>query len=156
MVGWHHWLNGHEFEQTLGDGEGQGSLASCSSWGHRVRHDWATKQWQPSLQQTLPNSRCCSSSAGSALSPQLLSSITKLIIFVLWAQFLPCFYPRGEWKAQQCLSLPISLRSMMIEICKWQSQTLCSLVGRVHIWGPVVQEGKTRDWLGIFYLPPRI
>ena len=33
MVGWHHWLNGHEFEQTLGDGEGQGSLACCSPWG---------------------------------------------------------------------------------------------------------------------------
>ena len=30
MVGWHHWLNGHEFEQTLGDIEGQGSLACCS------------------------------------------------------------------------------------------------------------------------------
>ena len=35
MLGWHHWLNGHEFEQTLGDSEGQGSLASCSSWGHK-------------------------------------------------------------------------------------------------------------------------
>ena len=35
MVGWHHWLNGHEFEQTLGDGEGQGSLACCSSWGSK-------------------------------------------------------------------------------------------------------------------------
>ena len=33
MVGWHHQLNGHEFEQALGDGEGQGSLACCSSWG---------------------------------------------------------------------------------------------------------------------------
>ena len=32
-VGWHHWLNGHEFEQTLGDGEGQGNLACCSPWG---------------------------------------------------------------------------------------------------------------------------
>ena len=30
MVGWHHWLNGHESEQTLGDGEGQGILACCS------------------------------------------------------------------------------------------------------------------------------
>ena len=30
MVGWHHWLNEHEFEQTLGDSEGQGSLACCS------------------------------------------------------------------------------------------------------------------------------
>ena len=35
MVGWHHGLSGHEFEQTLGDGEGQGSLACCSPWGHR-------------------------------------------------------------------------------------------------------------------------
>ena len=35
MVGWHHWLNGHEFEQTPGDGEGQGSLACCSPWGHK-------------------------------------------------------------------------------------------------------------------------
>ena len=33
MVGWYHWLNGHEFEQTLGDSEGQGSLACCSAWG---------------------------------------------------------------------------------------------------------------------------
>ena len=33
MVGWHHRLNGHKFEQTLGDGEGQGSLACCSPWG---------------------------------------------------------------------------------------------------------------------------
>ena len=33
MVGWHHWLNGHEFEQTLGDSEGQGNLACCSPWG---------------------------------------------------------------------------------------------------------------------------
>ena len=30
MIGWHHQLNGHEFEQTLGDGEGQGTLACCS------------------------------------------------------------------------------------------------------------------------------
>ena len=35
MVGWHHRLNGHEFEQTPGDGEGQGSLACCSPWGHK-------------------------------------------------------------------------------------------------------------------------
>ena len=33
MVGWHHQLNEHEFEQALGDGEGQGSLACCSPWG---------------------------------------------------------------------------------------------------------------------------
>ena len=34
MVAWHHWLNGHESEQTPGDSEGQGSLACCSPWGY--------------------------------------------------------------------------------------------------------------------------
>ena len=35
MVGWHHQLNGHEFEQAPGDGKGQGSLALFSPWGHK-------------------------------------------------------------------------------------------------------------------------
>ena len=34
MVGWHHRLNGHEYEQTQGGGEGQGSLACCNPWDH--------------------------------------------------------------------------------------------------------------------------
>ena len=34
MIGWHHRLSGHEYEQTLGDSEGQGSLACYSPWGH--------------------------------------------------------------------------------------------------------------------------
>ena len=43
VVGWHHWLNGHEFEQAPGVHDGQGSLACCSLWGHRVKHDWVTE-----------------------------------------------------------------------------------------------------------------
>ena len=35
MVGCHHQLNGHDFEQTLGVGDGQGCLACCSPWGHK-------------------------------------------------------------------------------------------------------------------------
>ena len=35
IVGWHHRLTGHEFEQALGDGEGQGRLACCNPWGHK-------------------------------------------------------------------------------------------------------------------------
>ena len=45
MVGWHYWLNGHEFEQTPGDSEVQGSLACCSLWGHKSwtqLSDWTT------------------------------------------------------------------------------------------------------------------
>ena len=36
MVGWHHQLNEHELKQALGDGDEQGSLASCSPWGRKV------------------------------------------------------------------------------------------------------------------------
>ena len=51
MVGWHHWLIGHEFEQALGVGDGQGSLACCSPWGsQRVGHDWVTElNWKDPL-----------------------------------------------------------------------------------------------------------
>ena len=46
MVGWHHPHNEHEFEQTPGNSEGQGSLACFSPRGCRVRHDLATEQQQ--------------------------------------------------------------------------------------------------------------
>ena len=39
MFEWHHQLNGHEFDQTQGDGEGQGSQVFCSPWGHK---EWDT------------------------------------------------------------------------------------------------------------------
>ena len=35
MIGWHHRLSAHEFEQALGVGDGQGSLGCCSPWGHK-------------------------------------------------------------------------------------------------------------------------
>ena len=43
MVGWHHWLNGHEFEKAPGVGDGQGSLVCRSPRGHRVGHNWVTE-----------------------------------------------------------------------------------------------------------------
>ena len=39
MGGWHHQLDGHEFEQALGVGDGLGSLECCSSWDHTIGHD---------------------------------------------------------------------------------------------------------------------
>ena len=48
MVGWHYWLNGHEFEQTLGVGDGQGGLACCDSWGWKSQtrlSDWIQLNW---------------------------------------------------------------------------------------------------------------
>ena len=43
---WHHQLKEHDFEQTLGDGEGQGSLVYCSPWCCTDGHDSVTKQQQ--------------------------------------------------------------------------------------------------------------
>ena len=43
MVGWHHWVNGQAFGWAPGVGVVQGGLACCSSWGHRVGHDWVTE-----------------------------------------------------------------------------------------------------------------
>ena len=51
MAGWHHWLNGLEFEQTLGDREGQGSLMCCSPWGSKKSEqlsDWTTLSFKVS------------------------------------------------------------------------------------------------------------
>ena len=39
IVAWHHRFDGHEFEQALGVGDGQGGLMCYSPWGHRVRHN---------------------------------------------------------------------------------------------------------------------
>ena len=46
MFGWYHQLNGHEFEQTLGDTEGKGNLACSSPWGHKESDMTATEQQQ--------------------------------------------------------------------------------------------------------------
>ena len=45
MVEWHHWLNGHEFEWTLGVGNGQKGLACCISWGRTRLSDWTELNW---------------------------------------------------------------------------------------------------------------
>ena len=59
MAGWHHRLDGHEFEETPGVGDGHGVLACCNSWGRRVGHDWLNwteltiskidNQWWPTV-----------------------------------------------------------------------------------------------------------
>ena len=46
MVGWHHWFNGHEFEQTLRDSEGREAWHAAAHWVSRVGHDLETEQQQ--------------------------------------------------------------------------------------------------------------
>ena len=57
MVGWHHWLHGHEFEQALGAGGGQGRLACCTSWGQKELDmtdwlNWSGTKNPPTMQET--------------------------------------------------------------------------------------------------------
>ena len=54
MAGWHHWLDGREFELTPGDGDGQGGLACCDSWGRKEsdrteRLNWTELNWRRRL-----------------------------------------------------------------------------------------------------------
>ena len=66
MFGWHHWLNGHEFEQIAGDSEGQGNLACCHPSGRRVRHDLVIEQQQQKLNAVIKWSESCSAVSYSA------------------------------------------------------------------------------------------
>ena len=59
MVRWHHWLNGHEFEQVLGVGDGQGSMACCSPWGGKESDttewlNWTELPWNKRETQPFP------------------------------------------------------------------------------------------------------
>ena len=73
MAGWHHRLDGHEFEWTPGVGDGQGGLACCDSMGsQRVRHDWTTE-----------------------LGWTELNSIRTQIGLMLWKDFGICYVWKG-------------------------------------------------------------
>ena len=50
MAGWHHWLDGSEFEWTPGTGDGQGGLACCSSWGHKELDMTERRNWTEGTQ----------------------------------------------------------------------------------------------------------
>ena len=51
LVGWHHWLNGHEFEQAPGVGDGQGSLACSSPWGRKESDTTERLIWSDQLKR---------------------------------------------------------------------------------------------------------
>ena len=101
MVGWHYRLDGHEFEQALGVGDGQGSLAYCSPWGHkesdRTEPQWLN--WNTCYQISIERhmfifQSCCSVGLlhiftlnkpfiiYQAYSPQLIYSQTKQVLIV--------------------------------------------------------------------------
>ena len=70
MVGWHHQFNGHEFDQALGNSEGQGSLARCSPWSCK---DLDTIEQMNNHQQVILSNH---QTKGSPKSPAILSLFT--------------------------------------------------------------------------------
>ena len=101
MVGWRHRLNGHELEQTLGDGAGQGSLACCSPCGQSQRfgHDLVTEQQQGSF---------------SVLPAQLMSSLCVKILVISGKPSSP------TWHVHLCLHHLCCLPT------GWRVTSLCS------------------------------
>ena len=93
MVGWHHWLNEHDFEQTLGDSEGQGSLLCCSSWGHK----------ESDMTEWLNNKNECSNH-----QPYLTSWEIRLCPV--------CSNPLSGWMARVCCSQ----LTWVCETCFWE------------------------------------
>ena len=75
MVGWHHQLNGHEFEQALGDSEGQGSLVCCGPWGHK---GLGTTEW-------LNSRRKASLLRSFRLAPSVPSAAKSILMFITLA-----------------------------------------------------------------------
>ena len=55
MAGWHHWLDGHEFEWTPGVGDGQGGLACCDSWGRKGSDTTERLNWTQGHKRTVKN-----------------------------------------------------------------------------------------------------
>ena len=82
IVGWHHWPDGHEFEQVPGDGEGQWSLVCCSPWVHK----------QPDMIEGLNNSNKRKSKI------KVHQSVMSVLFFMLClCVFLLIFCPEGNW-----------------------------------------------------------
>ena len=104
MVGWHHWLNGREFEQALEVGDRQGSLVCCSSWGHKEsdKTEWLNwwTDWGDAMEvfslKVLPLVLhiLCSSASCLVISGSLL----KLTVLKRcpWPTMLPCLDSRAN------------------------------------------------------------
>ena len=111
MVGWHHQFNGHEFEQILGDGEGQGSLVFCSPWGLK-ESDTAeqlsnNKRWKAALCLVVMLSyRECGSEMLRGLS----------------GSFLPPISPKPTRHSERISERPIwgSGHACHLICCRWQ------------------------------------
>ena len=126
MVGWHHWLDGHEFEPTPGDNEGQGRLACCSPWGCK-ESDMLSDGTTMNIEDTF-----APIAAGENFSPrkQLFNkpSVFSLICFWIYSE---------AWLISLCSEMVPSTRKCAISK-QWVQN---SLVLGWHFW-----RLETKSW----------
>ena len=114
MVGWHHWLNGHEFEQAPGVGDGQGSLACCSPWGHKELDTTAWLNWtEASLSFTISMIYSNSYPLSFWCYPTISSSVVP---FSSCLQSFPAsgFFPRSQFFASGGQSIGASASASVL------------------------------------------
>ena len=104
MVEWHYQLNGHEFEQTPGDSEGQGSLACYSPWDRQVRYNLASEQ----LQQEEVLGPPLEASADPVPS-SLKASLQSVLLLTLLLPTLVGSFKKGTSSRSLSSSLSLSL-----------------------------------------------
>ena len=96
MVGWHHWLNGHEFGWTLGVGDGQGGLVCCGPWGRKESDtsEWLnwTDTWYSLQVQTFPDPLSISMALQDAMSTPITGELgcVRVCVCVCVCVALPC------------------------------------------------------------------
>ena len=130
MVGWHHRINGHEFEQTPRDSEGQGSLACCSLW--------------VAESQTLLSNN--SKGEAASMRTDVDSPCAHLLTLILSVYFPPSFSwtrcPANSFMPEACGHTPY--RAVMVWVCCLCWQNLDLLVGgfSLSLWC----NGNSRLW----------
>ena len=103
MVGWHHWLDGHEFEQAPGVGDGQGSLACCSPWG--CKESDTTEQLNWLTDHHCPHGMICSLKEPHSAKSKETKELWDLTSIVV------CRLKSTGWKGRISVFLSVAWRA---------------------------------------------
>ena len=111
MVGWYHRFNGHEFEQGPGIGDGQGSLACCSPWGHKELDMTERLNW---TEKTINSNRYFSYFITFLSTSVQFSSVAPLHI-----EFLISVYTKCKSSSIQIYDSPLTVNSSLQNHCNF-------------------------------------
>ena len=117
VVGWHHQLDGHEFEQVPGIGDGQGSLVCCSPWGHKELDTIESMNWPDRSLTLLTTSTLALFNSFSSNKPRDLFMVS--FFFLIYMEFI------------KMVMMAQYVRQQKTHRCKEQTFGLC---GRRQGW----------------------